>query len=293
MIASIRAPEYESEAAAGIDNASEDIPGMAQTDDIFPSPGWGDPIGLPNPDAMDAPNTHERHSDAEPAAKRAKQDKANGHHCPGGQQPRWIEMYPGRAGTKIRKSTTKFDGYRTHEEEISESKWGPFASGADWEFGKWIIESGASHSSIDKLLELPMVSSEYANPTKKSSLSLALLKVQRSPCRPSFHNVRSLLQLIDDLPKGPVWSCEIMTVQGDEIGDDGKAHVEHLELWKRNPVDCIKELIGNPTFKENIKYKPYRVYEDSEGKNRCWDEMATGNWWWDLQVDVHHYIEEY
>lgn len=59
MIASIRAPEYESEAAAGIDNASEDIPGMAQTNDIFPSPGWGDPIGLPNPDAMDAPNTHE------------------------------------------------------------------------------------------------------------------------------------------------------------------------------------------------------------------------------------------
>ena len=163
-IAKIGVPEYDS----NVDKASEDVLGTAQTDDIWPmppSPGQGDPtFGLPNDDATiasDAPNTNEQDADVEPAAKRARQDSnANGHHCPGGQQPRWIELYPGQAGTKIRKSATNFDKYRTHEEEIgvSESKWGPFASGADWEFGKWIIESGASHSSIDKLLELPTVS---------------------------------------------------------------------------------------------------------------------------------------
>lgn len=75
-----------------------------------------------------------------------------------------------------------------------------------------------------------------------------------------------------------------MQVQGDELGDDGQPRVENLELWKRDPIDCIKELMGNPAFKENMKYEPYRVYSTENGENRCWDEMATGDWWWNMQV---------
>jgi hypothetical protein len=116
----------------------------------------------------------------------------------------------------------------------------------------------------------------------KPVLILQLMKFQRDDCRPSFHNMRALHRTIDSLPQGPTWSCEIMRVQGDRSGHDGAVHVEHLELWKRDPVDCIRELIGNLTFKKNIKYAPYRVYESSDGDNRCWDEMATGDWWWDL-----------
>jgi hypothetical protein len=38
---------------------------------------------------------------------------------------------------------------------------------------------------------------------------------------------------------------------------------EKLELWRRNPE---------------------RVYHDKEGKIRVYDEMWTGDWWWDTQV---------
>ena len=113
---------------------------------------------------------------------------------------------------------------------------------------------------------------------------LTFEQLQKSMAQPSFHNMQSLLQLIDALPRAATWSCEVMEVQGDELGDDGEPHVERLELWKRDPIDCIQELIGNPAFKSNMKYAPYRVYETQDGENRCWDEMATGEWWWDMQV---------
>lgn len=54
-----------------------------------------------------------------------------------------------------------------------------------------------------------------------------------------------------------------MTVQGDELGDNGRPRVENLELWRRDP---------------------YRVYETQTGDNQCWDEMATGEWWWNMQA---------
>ena len=60
--------------------------------------------------------------------------------------------------------------------------------------------------------------------------------------------------------------------------------VEKLELWRRDPVDCVRELLGNPALKNHMKYAPERLYEDVEGKSRVFDEMWTANWWWDTQV---------
>lgn len=59
---------------------------------------------------------------------------------------------------------------------------------------------------------------------------------------------------------------------------------EQTELWYRDPVECVKSLIGNPGFKDYISYVPERVFVDDEGKVRLFDEMWTGDWWWDTQV---------
>jgi len=48
---------------------------------------------------------------------------------------------------------------------------------------------------------------------------------------------------------------------------------EKLELWRQDPVECVKELLGNPALKNHMKYAPERVYEDVEGKNQVFDEM--------------------
>jgi len=76
---------------------------------------------------------------------------------------------------------------------------------------------------------------------------------------------------------------------------------EKLELWRRDPVECVKELLGNPALKDHMKYAPEQVYEDVEGKTRVFDEMWTANWWWDTQVfffcagngfDAYHVLEK-
>lgn len=73
---------------------------------------------------------------------------------------------------------------------------------------------------------------------------------------------------------------------GDERDDKGRLKTEIVQLWKRDPVECIKELIGNPAFREKLRYSPQRAYEDDEGKSRIYDEMWSGDWWWTLQVSI-------
>ena len=71
---------------------------------------------------------------------------------------------------------------------------------------------------------------------------------------------------------------------GDEKDNKGKFKTKIVQLWKRDPVECVKELIGNPTFRDKLRYLPQHAYEDDKGKTRMFDEMWTGDWWWNLQV---------
>ena len=89
---------------------------------------------------------------------------------------------------------------------------------------------------------------------------------------------------IDTLLRGPKWECKELQITGDERDDKGKLKLEVVQLWKRDPVECIKELIGNPAFRNKLRYSPQRVYEDENGKTRVFDEMWTGDWWWNTQV---------
>ena len=60
---------------------------------------------------------------------------------------------------------------------------------------------------------------------------------------------------------------------------------EKLELWHRDPIECVEELMGNPKFKDVLKYAPEKTFLDPEGKNlRIYDEMWSADWWWHTQV---------
>jgi hypothetical protein len=100
----------------------------------------------------------------------------------------------------------------------------------------------------------------------------------------SFSNKRTLLKKIDLLPTGPGWSCEIFEAVGCEIDERGEKRVEVFELWKRDPVECIKELLSDPLFAEHMQYAPERRYEDGEGKKPILSEMWSGEWWAKIQV---------
>jgi Plavaka transposase len=92
------------------------------------------------------------------------------------------------------------------------------------------------------------------------------------------------LKKVDSLPIGPEWRCQIINITGNRPDEDGRTMQEGVELWHRDPVKCVKNLIGNPGFKEFMSYVPERVFTDDEGKVRLFDEMWTGDWWWDTQV---------
>jgi hypothetical protein len=73
-------------------------------------------------------------------------------------------------------------------------------------------------------------------------------------------------------------------VEGDRTGEDGKKMFEELELWRRNPVECIQELLGNPALDGDIAYAPVQCFTDKDGTNRVIDEGWTADWWWKTQV---------
>lgn len=80
------------------------------------------------------------------------------------------------------------------------------------------------------------------------------------------------------------WHCDEVEVKGTLLGEDGKEMTETLELWRRDPVECIRELIGNPAFRDTMRFAPERLYADEEGNVRVFEEMWTGDWWWKTQV---------
>ncbi|KAF8799293.1 hypothetical protein BYT27DRAFT_7040688, partial [Phlegmacium glaucopus] len=105
--------------------------------------------------------------------------------------------------------------------------WAPFESEDEWELARWLMTSGVSQTKIDSFLKLNKI---------------------KHGADPAFHNARSLLQRIDSLPDGPQWTCSTFRIKGDQRDKDGQLRTEDVELWHRDPVECIKELMGNPAF---------------------------------------------
>ncbi|KAI9444348.1 hypothetical protein F5148DRAFT_1278274 [Russula earlei] len=71
---------------------------------------------------------------------------------------------------------------------------------------------------------------------------------------------------------------------GDLLDENGEPTQDHFELWYRNSLQCVEELISNPMFEKYISYVLECIYEDSTGNTRVYDEMWTADWWWEMQV---------
>ena len=74
--------------------------------------------------------------------------------------------------------------------------------------------------------------------------------------RPSYHNARAFLKKVDTLPHGAPWTCKKVKVTGDIVDENGLAMTEEVEVWMQDLVECIRELIGNPSFADQMVYMP-------------------------------------
>ncbi|KAJ7210076.1 hypothetical protein GGX14DRAFT_498623 [Mycena pura] len=202
---------------------------------------------VPDEPSSDDPENFSRHSKAYAAAE-TKEPLAG-----------WYAEAPG---------LTFFEEVRARQIEStmaagkSFSLYAPFDGDEEWDLAKWLAKN-VSQTAIEEYLELPT--------TKRLGLS--------------FKNKREFLQKVDQLPTGPEWKCKMVSVEGNRHDEDGKRMGEDLELWVRDPVDCIRQLIGNPALKDQMKYAPEKVYStEAKGEEDIIvDEMWTASWWWELQ----------
>ncbi|RDX46169.1 hypothetical protein OH76DRAFT_1356587 [Lentinus brumalis] len=168
-------------------------------------------------------------------------------------------------GAVFGKAKTSFEELHHKRTEAGNGSYAPFENREEWELAKWLMTSGLSQEAIDQYLTLP---------------------ITRDRTQVSFKNKYNFLKKIDSLPGGPEWVCDEWEITGDVADEDGKMKTEEIELWRRNPVECLRDLIGNPAFREHLKYGPEKLFTDAEGKEREYNEMWTGDWWWDVQSEL-------
>lgn len=77
----------------------------------------------------------------------------------------------------------------------------------------------------------------------------------------------------------------MLTVVGDLKDAEGKTLCEVLELWRRDLIECVPELIGKTSIK-GMRYAPEKVFLDETGKEERIDECWTAAVWWYLQQQL-------
>ncbi|TBU21231.1 hypothetical protein BD311DRAFT_678982 [Dichomitus squalens] len=172
----------------------------------------------------------------------------------------WTGQYPDAVATVFGQARTSFEDLLEKQEKAGQGLYAPFADEEEWGLGSWLATSGLSQEEIDKFLMLPITHNRTC---------------------PLFHNKYTYLKRLDELPVGPSWVCDEWEVQGDLLDENGDHKTEELELWRRDPVECIRELLGNPVYRAGIHYAPEKLFSDQEGAERIYDEMWTADWWWD------------
>ncbi|KAG6859996.1 hypothetical protein C0995_000743 [Termitomyces sp. Mi166 len=167
----------------------------------------------------------------------------------------YIQGYPHSAGQWIRQARTAFKSLLEAQVKAVAEQWEPFESQEEWELVTWLMKN-VGQNATDEYLKLPI-----------------------------------FLQKVDALPTGPKWNCEIVHVEGNMIGEDGQVMFENLELWMRDPVECICKLIENPAFKNLMAYLPEQAFLDEACLEQIYDEMWMSDWWWKIQASywLFHY----
>jgi hypothetical protein len=118
----------------------------------------------------------------------------------------------------------------------------------DYELAKWFIDNGISKSAIEDYLKRGL---------------------DNDMCQ-SFQTADDCWALIERSPFG------LGPSSWHSIEFDGK------QLYTRNIFECIRLLLAHLPFQEHMEYEPVKLF-DSEGK-RIFNEISTGDWWWDTQV---------
>ncbi|KAG8778625.1 hypothetical protein FRC12_024886 [Ceratobasidium sp. 428] len=97
-----------------------------------------------------------------------------------------------------------------------------------------------------------------------------------------WKNLKEFEQEVNRLPQGPPWFRETIKVIGDQSD-------KILDLWKRNIIDIIIQLLSDPRFIPHTRFAPEKHYDSETRQNRVYGEMWSGRWWWRMQNIIGPY----
>jgi hypothetical protein len=78
------------------------------------------------------------------------------------------------------------------------------------------------------------------------------------------------------LPPGPVWQAAPWSTTHPTKSP--------IELYYRNPMECIETLFNSPLLADNMELVPYRVYKTSKKIMWIYSEWMSGDAAWEMQV---------
>jgi hypothetical protein len=88
-----------------------------------------------------------------------------------------------------------------------------------------------------------------------------------------------MLERVDQIPnRGGQWYTKRLSFRDRPD--------EQFTIYHRDPVNAIKALWGDPSFSNDLVYKPARLFRGSDQReeHRIFSEMWTGGFWNAAQV---------
>ena len=148
-----------------------------------------------------------------------------------------------RAGNTIR----DVNGFEREHHNLCNDPWAPFTSASSFKLASWLIQTKVSKSQINEYF-----SSDLGDLTTDDYCSMY-----------TFENYLLFL----DLDRAYLQWFE------GQVEDSRRA----LPFFYRNVVDCVRYLLRQIAYRDDLGYTPQREYDHS-GK-RIYAEIHTADWW--------------
>lgn len=110
---------------------------------------------------------------------------------------------------------------------------------------------------------------------------------------PPFADANDLYNVIDSIPLGDApWHSFTASFTG-AIPEENAPHwmTSKYDVWCRNPLDVIRNLLANPEFKGEFDYAPYREFDHH--LCRQYGNFMSGNWAWRHAVSISFTLSQH
>ncbi|KAI5991885.1 hypothetical protein EDD15DRAFT_2388391 [Pisolithus albus] len=146
--------------------------------------------------------------------------------------------------------------------------WSPYSSRLEFELADFIYtRSQISAANLNTLLELWAASLVEAGG------------------KPMFGSYKDMYRTIDNTRVGDVkWQSFTVKYTGDVVADPVPWMHDEYDVWFRDPLEVVRNMLANPEFANNMDLQPFREYHTADSTRR-WQDFMSGDWAW-RQADI-------